>query len=101
MKNNTLSDTSIIFNLNHNFNYYELNGELKDQINIQGIVFNYIATGNNTGTHELAYELGNIEGTLEYPTIVFIDNQNKVIGQYSGLITAKELAYILMNLTPE
>ena len=98
MKYSTLSDSSVVKKINEFGYYFELNAEEKNTISINNVEFYYKPTGNNTGTHELAEELGSINGKLEYPTIVFLNEKHEIIHQIVGFITAKDLHEVLEKL---
>ena len=98
LKNTTLQKPSVKNKINEFGYYFNLNGEDKSSITINNIEFNYKPTCNNTGTHELAEELGSINGKLEYPTLVFLNEKHEIIHQVSGFITSEELIDILEKL---
>lgn len=98
LKNTTLQKTNVQNKINDFGYYFNLNGEEKKSITINNIEFNYKPTGNNTGTHELAKELGSIDGKLEYPTLVFLNKNHEIIHQVSGFITSEELIDILEKI---
>ena len=95
MRHTTFKAPEVIDLLNKEFYYITLDGEGKEDIEVRGHTFSYQPTGANTGTHELAWELGNINGQLTYPTITFLDNEYGIIFQHSGFLSAKQLKAIL------
>ena len=99
MKYSTLIDSTVIKKFNEFGYYFELNAEEKNTILINKIEFYYKPTGNNTGTHELAEELGSIDGKLEYPTLVFLNEKHEIIFQKVGFTSKKELLEILKKLS--
>ena len=99
MKYSTLSDSSVVKKINEFGYYFELNAEEKNTISINNVEFYYKPTGNNTGTHELAEELGSINGKLEYPTLVFLNEKHEIIYQKVGFTSKKQLLEILKKLS--
>ncbi|GAA3516304.1 hypothetical protein GCM10022393_32940 [Aquimarina addita] len=95
MKTNTFSNPDVIKELNKKFYFIKLNGEAKEDIVFSGHTFKYMATGVHTGVHQLAEALGNIEGTLSYPTIVILNAKNEIIFQHDSFISSNELLRIL------
>jgi thioredoxin-related protein len=98
MKNTTLSNIDVQNKINSFGNYFELNAEEKETIKINQIDFHFKPYGYNTGIHEAAIELGTIEGELEFPVIVFINEKNEIIGQYSGFLNNTELIKLINRL---
>lgn len=90
LKNTTLQDSNIQKKMKEFGYYFDLNAEEKNSISINNVEFYYKPTGNNTGSHELAEELGSIDGKLEYPTLVFLNEKHEIIHQIVGFITVKE-----------
>jgi len=66
-----------------NENYYAIkfNAEYKEDIVFNGKTYKYVANGRR-GYHELAAEL--LQGRLSYPTVVFLDETQKVIQPIPG-----------------
>lgn len=98
LKKTTLKDSSIQKKMKEFGYYFDLNAEEKNSISINNVEFYYKPTGNNTGTHELAEELGSINGKLEYPTLVFLNEKHEIIHQIVGFITVKDLHEVLEKL---
>lgn len=95
MINTTLDDESVINLLNSQFYFIDLNAESKKIISYSGQTFKYEPSGGNTGVHELAEQLGKIEGKLNYPTISIINYKNDIVFQYGGLMKTDELLTVL------
>lgn len=84
--------------LEKNFYLVELNAEEKQDIQLQGHTFRYRPTGAGAGQHELALELGMIEGKVSFPTLCFLNADYEIIYQHPGFLTAKQLIEILKVL---
>ena len=75
-----------------------MDAEGEEDITYRGHTFRFRPTGRNTGVHELAEQLGTIDGQLNYPTLVALNTSNEIVFQYGGLMDAKELLAVLEAL---
>ena len=98
MSNTTFKNDSIISLLNDHFYFVDLDAETKNDIKYKGYAFKYKPSGANTGVHELAEQLGEIEGKLNYPTISIINHKNEIIFQNGGLMKTNEMLTLLSKL---
>ena len=98
MKLSTLRDERVVKQLNENFYFVSLNAEEKNDIRFLGHTFKYRPTGNETGVHELAEQLGSMDGQLSFPTISVLNADMEIIYQHGGYLSAKELSSILALL---
>ena len=57
--------------LNENFYAVKLDAEMKTDVAFKGHTFNYVPNAGRKGVHTLAYSL--LEGSMSYPSIVFLD----------------------------
>ena len=99
MENTTLQDERVIAQLNEAFYFVALDAEEERDIVVGGRVFGYQPSGNHTGEHELAEQLGTIEGTLSYPTLCFLNPAYEITFQYNQFISADDLSRVLKKLT--
>lgn len=95
MKNTTFKDKRVIKLLNENFWFADLNAEEKQDITFNGYTFKYKPTGNDTGTHELAEQLGKIKGKVSYPTLCILNPDNEIIFQYNQFLSSADLLKVL------
>lgn len=95
----TLSTPSIANQLDSNFYFIRLNGEQKENIKFRNTVFSFRPSGVNTGTHELALALGEINGEIVYPTTVFLNSENEILYQHAGVINKDEFLEVLKKLS--
>ncbi len=98
MQNTTFKNDSIIKMLNNEFYFIELNAEEKRNITFNSQVFKYKPTGSNTGIHELAEQLGTVDGKIAYPTLCFLNKDNEIIFQYSQFLNSTDLQTKLTRL---
>jgi thioredoxin-related protein len=98
MENTTFENVKIIEQINEQFYFVTLNAEEKRNIVFNNHVFKYKPTGANTGTHELAEQLGRVESKVAYPTLCFLNTDNEIIFQYPQYINHAELMAILTRL---
>ncbi len=95
MKSRTFADKHVQDYIDSNFYFISLNGEEKKDIVFKDHLFKFQSNGQNTGIHQLAFELGAIEGKLSYPSIVILNPKDEIIVQYSGYLSKEELQLIL------
>ncbi len=98
MKNTTFKNKEIQDLLNNKFYFLALDVEHKQDIAFRGHSFKYKPTGTTSGVHELAEQLGSMEGELAYPTMSFLNPGYQITFQRAGFIPAKELLGILKKL---
>lgn len=90
-----------------NSKYYavKFNAEQRDSVVFGGQTYKFIVTnqmkdanGNivrETGTHELAYVLGNSNGRMGYPTTVFLDDSLRLLQALPGYLGPDQMMPIL------
>lgn len=93
MKNTTFKDKKVITLLNEKFRFAELNAEEKKDIRFNGHTFSYKPTGNNTGIHELAEQLG--DGQESYPAICILNAGYEIVFQYNQFLSSADLLKVL------
>ena len=98
MEHTTFQNKEVKEMLEKSFYFVELNAEEKKDIKVKGHTFHYRPTGAGAGQHELAQELGSINGKISFPTLCFLNADYEIIYQRSGFLTAKELIEILKTL---
>ena len=98
MKQTTLKNGEVIDLLNKEFYFTPINGEMKTPVNWKGNTYNFRPSGNNTGYHELARKLGEINGQLNYPVVVILNEELEIIHQQVGYIAAKSFIKLLENV---
>ncbi|WP_114791685.1 thioredoxin family protein [Niabella yanshanensis] len=97
MKSTTLENGQVRKMLNDQFYYLALNAEEKKDIRFNNKLFKYKPNGANTGAHELAEALGNIDGKLAYPALVVLNSRYEIVFQYSGFLHTKAMRAVLDN----
>lgn len=98
MEHATFQNEEVKELLDKKFYFVELNAEEKQDITVMGHTFRYRPTGAGAGQHELAQELGMIDGKVSFPTICFLNADYEIIYQVPGFLTAKQLIDILRAL---
>jgi len=98
MKNSTFKNKEVIKNLNEKFYFITLNAEEKRTITFNSKKFVFMANGNATGIHELAYELANKNNQTTYPTVCVLNAKNEIIFQQSNYFTSKDFLVVLEKL---
>ncbi|MBN2350174.1 MAG: DUF255 domain-containing protein [Bacteroidales bacterium] len=87
MDKNTFNHVKIIPFLNEKFYPVKFNAEQKEDVVLGDKTFKFIPQGNR-GYHELAAAL--LNGKLAYPSIVFLDEQVRIIQPFQGYIKPKQ-----------
>lgn len=95
MKKNTFSNIDIIDTLNNSFYFIVLNAETKIEICFLGKTFVYKPNGFNTGVHELAIELAELNGKISYPTLTILNKNYEIMRQIDYFVNSKSLQNIL------
>lgn len=98
MTHTTLKDDSVMSVLNKNFYFIRLNAEFKEDIHYGGHTFKYKPNGHNTGVHELAEQLGTIDGKMTFPTISIINKKNEIVFQYGSFMKKRAMLTVLNTL---
>ncbi|MFV5687280.1 thioredoxin family protein [Flavobacterium sp. ZT3R25] len=98
IKNTTLKNENIIKELNNTFYFIDFNAEEKRTITFNKASFKFKSTGNTSGIHELAIQLGTINKQLNYPALCVLNSENEIIFQDNNYIKPKEFQLILEKL---
>ena len=99
MKQTTFKDREVIELLNKQLYYVPFNGESKEEVVFLGRSFNYTATGAKTGIHQLAEQLGEVDGQVAYPTTIILDSDYQIVFQHNAFLSAQQLVQILRAAT--
>ena len=81
MDADTFQNPEVAAYMQENFLMVKFDAEGKEPIQFDGREFNYVASGRR-GYHELAVAL--LKGRLSYPTVVFMDEEFRVISPVPG-----------------
>lgn len=95
MEQTTFQNDSVVNLLNEKFYFISLDAESKQDITFQGHTFKFKPSGHNTGTHELALELGSIKGKPSYPTLCFLNKKHEIIYQVPNFKDSDEMKRLL------
>ncbi|THH41347.1 thioredoxin family protein [Neolewinella litorea] len=87
-------DPEVVAYVNEHFYPVKLDAEQRDPITFDGHEFTYDATLSRRGVHTLAVAL--LDGRMSYPSIVYLDDEQKRITISPGF---KEPAALLRELT--
>jgi len=92
MDKNTFSEASVAKVLNEKFYPVKFDAEQTKDIEFAGRTFKFIPSGNK-GVHELAAAL--LNNQLSYPTVVFLDEEFRMIQPLAGYQKAPEFHRII------
>ena len=95
MENSTFKNPEVVQLLNENFYFVSLDAEQKNPILFKNNTFRFQPKGQNTGVHELAEELGTVDGAMTYPTFSILDKNNTILLQISDYTDAKTMIGLL------
>lgn len=95
MENSTFKNPEVVQLLNDNFYFVSLDAEQKSPILFKNNTFRFQPKGQNTGVHELAEELGTVDGAMTYPTFSILDKNNTILLQISDYTDAKTMIGLL------
>ncbi len=92
MDKSTFSDPEIARILNENFYPVKFNAEQREDVVFNGTTFKFVASGRN-GYHQLAAAL--LNNQLSYPTVVFLDEEFRMIQPLPGYQKPEEFHKIV------
>lgn len=92
MDKNTFSEPSVAKVLNEKFYAVKFDAEQTGDVLFDGRIFKFIPQGNR-GVHELAVAL--LNNQMSYPTVVFLDENFKMIQPLAGYQKAPEFHRII------
>lgn len=98
MDKNTYGNAIIASYLNEKYYPVKLNAEQKENITIGDNTYKFVAQGRR-GYHELAAAL--LNGNLGYPSVVFLDEQIRIIQPFQGYIKARQFDEIMRFIGEE
>lgn len=87
MKIATFQDEDLISKLNNNFYFISFDGESEKDIVFAGKKFKYAPSGNGTGVHELAAELGTIKGKTSISCDLLLEQKER------NIISAQSISF--------
>jgi len=93
MEKSTLSDPYVVEYVNEHYYAIRFNAEQNAEIIFNNKQYKPIKSFGKRSTHELAIEIMN--GNIGYPTIVFIDENLKVIQPLQGFLDVKTFELIM------
>jgi len=98
MWHSTFKNKELVALLNEKFYFVELNAEAERNITFNNQVFRFKPNGNNTGMHELAITLAQINNKVAFPSIVIINNVYETVFQSNQAIRTKDFITLLSSL---
>lgn len=92
MDRNTFSDPKVAAILNEDFYPVKFNAEQREDVQFSGTTFKFVESGRS-GYHQLAAAL--LNNQLSYPTVVFLDEEFRMIQPLPGYQKAEEFHKII------
>jgi len=98
MKATTFKNQEITQSLNSDFYFVDFNAEDKRDIKFNNQTFKYQPSGNNVGVHELALQLGTMNGQMVYPVLCVLNESYEIVLQYNNYLNPKDFKLLLEKL---
>lgn len=106
MDASTFKDPGIVQYINKNYYAIKMDAETKEEILFGNTMYKFMVTRQikdqngkvvkEKGTHQLAYALGNVEGRIGYPTLVFLNENMGMIQAIPGYQSTDRLMPMLI-----
>ena len=99
MSQNTFTDPEVVKYVNEHYYAIKFDAEGPDSVTFRGTTYrnqNYdpSRTGRN-GTHDLTMAIAPIDGKIAYPTIVYMDEDFKILSPVQGYLQPPQIMPIL------
>ena len=78
--------------------FAEFDAETREDLVFNGTTYQFRPTGMSTGSHELAFALGNIDNRLAYPTWVLVNEDFEIAFRFPGVLKPAELSALLKEV---
>lgn len=95
MQKVVFTDPSIQKVLTDKYYYIPFDAEQKETVSFGDNDFKFKPTGLDTGVHEIAEQLGTIDGVLNFPSLVILNTSNEIVFQYGEYLSTQELLQVL------
>lgn len=95
MKAKTFKNQAVVQLLNSKSYFVDFNAEEKRKIKFNNVNFAFKPSGTSAGIHELAKELGTINGQISYPTLCILNDKNEIVFQNNSYLNTKNLINLL------
>ena len=92
MDESTFTNPNIIAYMNENYYAIKFDAEQREDITIGDNTYKFVKSGKR-GFHELAFEI--TRGRLSYPTVVFLDENMRVIQSLGGYWNAERFKVMM------
>lgn len=98
LKNTSLRDEQVVELLNDHYYFLSLDAESEKDIRLRRHTFSFKPSGNHQGIHELAEQLGTVDGAVAYPTLCVLNSAYEITYQHNQFISASNLIEMLEKL---
>jgi len=100
MMKNTFTDPSVIAYVNENYYAVKFNAEGNETLSFQGTTYtnpNFDASKSSgrNGTHEFTMAIAPVNGRVAYPTIVYMDENFRILSPVQGYMQPVQIMPIL------
>ena len=101
MEQTTFQNPDVINLLNNHFYFIPFDGEQKEDVEFRNRHFRLEDEGKYAGTHQLAFELANLEGEMVYPALVILNPNFEIVFQHHAFLNSEEMSAVLNAATKE
>jgi thioredoxin-related protein len=95
MQQTTFRDPAVKALLNNHFYFLALDAETEATIAFGNHSFPFQPHGNGNGVNSLAAAIGTMDGVLQLPTLVIMNEAYEIIFQYGAFLSAEALVTVL------
>ena len=99
MEHTTFTNAQVKELLSTEYYFVSFNGEDSRQLSYNNETFSYQPHSSQSGTNDLARDLGEIEGQLVFPTLLVMSPSQEIVARYGSFLSSKELLGILKRIT--
>lgn len=92
----TFHNTRIIKDLQENFYSVKFNAEGGKPIRFSGTTYHFQSNGNDTGLHQLVVALYGNTSAINYPSLIFLNEEYQVLYRQAGYVSPKHLEPVLI-----
>lgn len=98
MQATTFADERVVQMLDESFYFVSFNAESEKPIYFHGHTYRFRPTGLNTGAHELAEQLGKVDGKMAFPTTCILRPRYEVVFRHNSYLGADGMVEVLEEI---
>jgi hypothetical protein len=98
LENTTLRHERVVALLNERYYFVSFDAEQREDIHLRGRTFSFQPSGHRQGIHELAKQLGTVDGAVAYPTLCVLNADYEIVFQHNQFMSASDLSKALISI---